>query len=222
MTQVMQLKDYAKKLFKAWEKKFIKNALENIGGASFWNADTAMESGKEISEDMKTAMTQEMILEHVAIIQQYLIRYTNNLDDCEENRERVKQFMDCQKVKIEEGTIPQFNFVFTKGHLDFPTMIGIDNLNYIDFYIIWTLIGYKEIMVYNPKWDKWTEIRIKTVADNIINDMAYDDVKVEIATHVLETPKTEGKILVLDLKFDPTIMHDFVEAFGPAKPDSWC
>jgi len=221
MAKSLKLKDYAKKLFKAWEKKFIKSTLENIEGTPLWNAETVTDSGKAILQGMKTSMTRNMILEHVAIIQQYLIRYTNNLDDCEENRVRVKQFMDCQKVKIEAGTMPQFNFVFGKGNPEFPVMIGIDNLNYIDFYILWRLIGYKEIMVYSPKWDMWTEKRIRTVTDNIINDMAYDDVKVEIAPHVLETPKTESKMLVLDLKFAPTDTHEFFEAFGSAKPDSW-
>lgn len=218
----MMLKEKAKKMFKTWEEKYLKFALGNIEESTMWNAVTIKEkSGKDISKELKTAEITKILLGFAAIVQLYLIRYTNHLSDCENNRVRVRQFLDCQKVKIEPGKMPQFNFVFSKGQLDFPLMLGINDLNYMDFYIIWTLSGYKEIMVFNPGWDKWTKDRIKIVSDNIINDMRYDEVKVKITPHVAETPGTGESVLVLKLKFAPTIIHDFTEACGPALPNTW-
>ncbi|MFA6291509.1 MAG: hypothetical protein WC637_06985 [Victivallales bacterium] len=218
----MMLKDSAKKMFKAWEKKYLKGALGSIEESAMWKAVTIKEkSGKDISKELKTAETTRILLGFAAIVQLYLIRYTNHLADCENNRVRVRQFLDCQKVKMDSKTMPKFNFVFSKGHLDFPLMLGIDDLKYMDFYIIWTLTGFKEIMVFNPEWDKWTKDRIKIVSDNIINDMRYDEVKVKITPHVVETPEIHGSVLIMKLKFAPTALHDFTEAFGPAIPDSW-
>ena len=64
------LKGYAKKMFKAWEEKYLKAALGNIEESAMWNAVTIKEkSGKNISKELKTAEPTRILLGFAAIVQ---------------------------------------------------------------------------------------------------------------------------------------------------------